>query len=120
MSRTRCSARNFLSSGFRTRLAGREGAFAGALAGALPGALVVDLAAVFPVALAVLVARRARAAVFGGGALAVRFRLTVLVAAVRRAVVPLAPRPDALVADFVVDLRLAAVRDRPRAGCFAV
>src|SRR5207248_10817292 len=107
---------------------GRDGAFvdalagalAGVLAGALAGALVVDLAAVFRVAFVALVARRERAAVFGGGALAVRFRLTALVAAVRRAVVLLAPRLDALVADFVVDLRLAAVRDWPRAGCFAV
>jgi hypothetical protein len=92
-------------------LAGLGGVFAGALVVVFPTARDDVFTAVFAVDFVVLVARRPRAAVFGGGALAVRVRLVALVAAPRRAVVVLALRVARLVADFVLALRLAAVRD---------
>jgi hypothetical protein len=91
--------------------AGLGGAFAGALAVVFPTAREDVFTAVFAVDFVGLVARRPRAAVLGGGALAVRVRLAALVAAPRRAVVLLALRVALLVADLVLALRLAAVRD---------
>src|SRR5438270_2826812 len=116
-----CSWRNFLSAGVRARLAG---AFAGALAGALAGLLVgvfADRAGAF-VAFTALVVPRARAAVFGGGAVTVRVRLrlaVVLAAAVRRPVVVLVLRAVVLAA-FAAVLRPPVPRAAPRAGCFAL
>src|SRR5947209_8365386 len=109
-----CSWRNFLSSGFRARLAG---GFAGALAGALARVLAGVFAAVFAervgvfVAFTALVVPRARAAVFGGGAVAVRLRLAVVVLAdaVRRPVVVLVLREVALAA-LAAGLRPVAPR----------
>ena len=112
-----------MSSGLRAFLAGRAGVLVGALAGAFAGVLAV-LAGVF-VALTTFVVRRERAAVLGGGAVAVRLVLPALVAlvalvvAVRRAVVVLALRDVFFAATLVVALRRVE-RACPRAGCFAV
>jgi hypothetical protein len=104
-----------LSSGFKARLAGGlaglGGAFVAALAVVFPTARDEVLAAVFAVDFVDLVVLRPRAAVFGGGALAVRVRLAALVAAPRRAVVVLALRVEVLAVDLVLALRLAVVRD---------